>query len=661
MSGQEPSRQELLAQVEQLRDQLRELREDHRAEQYRSVVDNVIDGIITIDESGTIQSFNPAAERLFGYPASEIVGRNVSLLMEEPHRSGHDGYLARYRRTGVPRVIGIGREAIGRRRDGTTFPIDLSVGEFVADGRRMYTGVVRDISSRVQAAADLRQSEERFRSLFQTVGSVIILLSPEARILEWNGEAERLIGWRREEVLGKDYLRMCIAEADREAVGAAIRRVLRGLPARGHENPVVTRDGSARVLVWNADRLVTADGAPVGVIACGQDISERKHLEAQLLQAQKMESIGQLAGGIAHDFNNQLGIILFDVDMLLAGAETGSALREDLQKIRKVVLRSADLTRQLLVFSRRQKIQLQPVQLNQHIRELQRMLGRILGEGVTLDLSLCEGHCVTNADPGNIDQVIINLCINARDAMTEGGAVAIETRIVLIGEDYARQVSRARPGRYCRLVVADTGDGMEEAVVARIFEPFFTTKETGKGTGLGLAVVYGIVEAHKGWIVVHSRPGEGSRFEIYLPSLEPEAGATADAAEAGPGQHWPGRGERLLIVEDEPELRERTERLLRRHGYDVTASGSAAEARAAYEGGGPFDLVLSDLVLPDGRGSELVAELVGRQPSLAVLVVTGYPDELAQWERADGDSHAVLQKPFAVTDLLRSLREVLDR
>ena len=512
-----------------------------------------------------------------------------------------------------------------------------------------------------QVEADLRQSEGRFHSLFQTVGSVIILLSPQSRILEWNGEAERVYGWHRDDAVGKDFLELCITEDLRVPLRAQIDQVLEGRPLRGYESAVATRDGSHLTLVWNADRMATADGTPMGVIACGSDITGRKHLEAQLLQAQKMESIGQLAGGIAHDFNNQLGIILFDVDILLAATESGTQLREDLQKIRKVVLRSADLTRQLLVFSRRQQMIPQRVDLNQHIHELQRMLGRILGEDVRLVLSLTKGECITHADPGNIDQIIINLCVNSRDAMPGGGSLDLQTDTVLIGENYCRQFSQASPGRYCRLVVTDSGAGMEEEIRARIFEPFFTTKETGRGTGLGLSVVYGIVEAHKGWIVVDSQPGQGSRFEIFLPTHEQEPDGAPATRESPGADEAAGHGEHILILEDEAELRERTEHILEGNGYIVTSCGSVSEAREAYEADpGRFDLIVSDLVLPDGRGSTLVLELLDRDPTLGVLIVTGYPNERLEWERQVGGRHPVLQKPFSVSDLLSRVGQAFD-
>ncbi|MBT4099375.1 MAG: PAS domain S-box protein [Gemmatimonadetes bacterium] len=525
----EPERHELLEEVRALR---RELAETHPASaegkvRFQSVVDNVIDGIITIDEEGIIESFNPAAARIFGYDSSEVIGKPVQVLMPEPYATEHDGYMHSYKETGHRRIIGIGREVRGRRKDGHEFPMDLSVGEFREDGVRKFTGVVRDVT-------------------------------------------------------------------------------------------------------------------------------ERKHLELQLLQAQKMESVGQLAGGVAHDFNNQLGILLFDVDLLLARVEEVS-IREDLKKIRKTVLRAADLTRQLLVFSRRQRMEPQPVDLNHHVGELRKMMGRLLGENIDVVLQLDDQVCIVSADPGNLDQVLINLCVNARDAMPDGGVLTIETRHVVVTQGDKAQ--GGEPGSYCLLAVHDSGHGMEQDVQERVFEPFFTTKEAGKGTGLGLSVVYGIVEAHGGWLKVDSTPDEGSCFEIYLPTGEGIAAAgkpsEADEEEAG------GQGEYVLLVEDDPELRIRMEQVLSGAGYRVTACGDLSGARREH-GGARFDLLVSDLVLPDGRGTDLAFELMERSPGMRSIIVTGHTDDSIDWEEARRRSIPILHKPLGMSELLEQARLQLD-
>ena len=504
-----------------------------RVAELEAVVDNVIDGIITIDEQGLVQSFNSTAESIFGYTVGEVVGQNVKVLMPEPYHGEHDGYLDNYRRTGHKKIIGIGREVIGRRRDGQVFPIDLAVGEFHMEGRRFFTGIIRDIT-------------------------------------------------------------------------------------------------------------------------------ERKRLEAQLLQSQKMESVGRLAGGIAHDFNNQLGIILFDVDMITATINEGDPLLEDLAKIRKVVMRSANLTKQLLLFSRRQPMEMQPTDLNRQIGELQKMMGRLLGEDIEVVMELAEGLSSVRADHGNLDQVLVNLSINARDAMPGGGVLQVTTDNVVVDEEYCREHADARPGPFVRLRVSDTGTGMNEEVQAQVFEPFFTTKEVGKGTGLGLSVVYGIIQAHEGWIAVRSELGRGSEFEVFLPAQalsEKVSGEPKVADSKGEGQ---GQRERILLVEDEGELRDRIEKLLLQRGYLVEACDSVAEAREVF-GAGRFDLVLSDVGLPDGRGTELVAEFRAQQPNLPVLLVTGYTDERLDLDPEQRLQMPILHKPFAVADLLQKVQLLLER
>lgn len=516
----------LLDEVRALR---RELARRHDSDpdsetRYRSVVDNVVDGIITIDENGLIESFNPAAARIFGYEPKEVLGRNVSMLMPAPYKEEHDGYIERYKSTRKPRIIGIGRQVTGRRKDGSEFPMELSVGEFTDEGVRRFTGVVRDIT-------------------------------------------------------------------------------------------------------------------------------ERKHLEEQLLQAQKMESVGQLAGGVAHDFNNQLGIILFDVDMLLAAVDD-APVRDDLQRIRKTVLRAADLTRQLLVFSRRQRMEPQALDLNEHLRDLCKMMTRLLGEDVQPELELAETSCIIEADPGNLDQVLINLCLNARDAMPRGGALLVSTESVTVGEQECRIMGKGTPGRYVRLTVSDSGTGMAEDVRRRVFEPFFTTKETGKGTGLGLAVVYGIVEGHGGWITVESEPGTGSRFQIYLPRV---GGAVEDVDHPEEPDTEKGDGERILLLEDDDDLRGRLVAILTQARYAVTPCSDLAAAQREYAPG-TFDLLLSDVILPDGRGSDFCFEVQAQEPSLPIIILTGHTDGQVDWDQVQERGIAVLHKPIGMAELLEQVR-----
>jgi len=530
MRDQDKTQTELISELHALRAELAQVRREGdpmRAggeDRYRSVVDNVVDGIITIDARGIINSFNPAAERIFGYRAAEVVGQNVAVLMPEPYHSHHDGFVANYLRTGDARIIGIGREVVGRRRDGSVFPLDLAVSAFRLGQEQMFTGIVRDIS-------------------------------------------------------------------------------------------------------------------------------QRKELEAQLLQAQKMESIGQLAGGIAHDFNNQLGIILFDLDLLIAETEGNTALLHDLDKIRKVVLRAAELTRKLLLFSRRQRMEFRPLNLNQQVREMEKMLARLLGAQIRVDLRLAEDLFTVQADPSALDQVLVNLALNARDAMPGGGILYLETRNVPAGT-----LPAAHPGPYACLAVRDTGTGMDPQVCRRIFEPFFTTKD--QGTGLGLAMVYGIVQSHQGRISVDSSPGQGTAFEILLPALE----QAAPEPHRAPSTSFrrAGQGERLLVVEDETALRQRLAQALGDGNYAVQTASHLAEARRLW-GQERFDLVISDVALPDGTSPEWLFEILEERPGLLALLITGHLGQVLDWERLQRAGVPVLHKPFAVEALLSQVRELLGR
>ena len=536
MQDERKTKKQLIEELQALRQQLQQ-REDSQRDvtaglRYQSALENVVDGIITIDEYGHIESFNRAAETIFGYAANEVIGSNVSILMPSPYTDEHDRYVENYLNTGQAKIIGIGREVTGKRKDGTTFPLDLAVSQFHLGKRRMFTGIVRDIT-------------------------------------------------------------------------------------------------------------------------------ERKQLEAQLVQAQKMESVGQLAGGIAHDFNNQLGIMLFDVDMMLAAHEE-EGLREDLLKIRKIVLRAANLTRQLLLFSRRQQIERQPLDLNGQVNELQKMLDRLLGERIAIHMELGDNLWMINADPGNLDQVILNLSINSRDAMPEGGSLRLITANVEIDSEHCRRHSQARMGRFVRLQVCDTGAGMDESIRPRIFEPFFTTKDVDKGTGLGLSVVYGIIEAHEGWIELVSEPGQGSTFSLYFPVHGDDTATRQRESTPANQSRTRARGERVLLLEDEPDLRDRALRVLRDQGYEVFPCATLGEARTLFRReDGRFDLLLSDVFLPDGRGSEWLLELRREHVDLPMLLVTGYMDEKTDWAQVRSAHIPVLQKPLAVTDLLDQVKNVL--
>lgn len=396
-----------------------------------------------------------------------------------------------------------------------------------------------------------------------------------------------------------------------------------------------------------------------------REIEERKRAEQvllereeQLRQSQKMEAIGKLAGGVAHDFNNQLAIVQGYVDMVMSDVPEGSPARGRLMQISKAVERSSGLTQQLLMFSSKQPMQMRPINLNGHVGELKNMLERLMGEDIEVVLDLDNNLQIAHADPSNIDQVVTNLCVNARDAMAEGGTITIQTRMVEIDDMYCRQVSDARPGTFIRLSVSDRGTGMTANVLEHLFEPFFTTKGLGKGTGLGLSVVYGIMQSHEGWITVHSELGRGSRFDVFLKPIE-EVAVLGNQTATEHAEDLAGHGERILLVEDEKALGEMTQLLLTERNYSVALCHSAMEARSVFAAS-DFDMILSDVMLPDGRGPDLVLDLMKQRPNVVALLVTGYTDERSDSDRVRAAGLTLLQKPVSIQVLLKNVRLALE-
>ncbi|MFO0805105.1 MAG: PAS domain S-box protein [Gemmataceae bacterium] len=509
---------------------LTDLTERERSmELLRSVLGSVDDAILTIDECGSVQSANPATERSFGYSETELVGNNVKVLMPEPYHGEHDGYIANYLQTGEKKVIGIGREVEGRRKDGTTFPLELTVTEFQLDGRRHFTGVARDITA-------------------------------------------------------------------------------------------------------------------------------RKQLEAQFQQAQKMEAVGRLAGGVAHDFNNLLTVINGYGDIVLDSLPADDSHREFIASIREAGDRAARLTQQLLAFSRKAIIEPKILDLNELVAESAKLLRRLIGEDIALAVLPNPVPVRIKADPGQLEQVVMNLAVNARDAMPAGGRLTVETREVAIGDDDARVYPGVKPGRYARLRVADTGHGMPEEVKNKIFEPFFTTKGVGKGTGLGLAVVHGVVEQCGGHIRLESAVGVGTTFTLLFPMV-----TEARVGPASGGVRIAVRGtETVLLVEDEDAVRAIARIALTMQGFTVLEAERGVDAiQLAAEHPGPIHLLVTDVVMPEMGGRQLAEAVRGYRPDVRVVYMSGYTDD-AVLRHGVELTDAFIQKPFTPLGLARKVRAVLD-
>ncbi|MBI3270959.1 MAG: PAS domain S-box protein [Planctomycetes bacterium] len=512
-----------------------------------------------------------------------------------------------------------------------------------------------------ESAQALRRSEERNRSLVETAGSAILLVSEDGRVMEWNPEAERVFGVPRAEAVGKEYLASFVPEDSRATVATDFRKVLAGEPTQGFEHAVRRPDGTIRTLLWNLTRLPLSPVGRPGVLAIGQDITERKRTEQalhqreeQLRQAQKMEAIGRLAGGIAHDFNNLLMVVLGYAELLVSRLGDRDPLSTFASEIRKAGERAASLTQQLLAFGRKQVVQPRLLDMNVFVTDMGGMLRRMIGEDIELTTKLPPGLDRVKVDPSQVTQVLLNLVANARDAMPNGGRLLVETETVV----RSHEEGEVPPGRYVGLQVTDDGQGMEPETLAHIFEPFFTTKPGGKGTGLGLATVHGIVRQNEGHISVESAPGRGTTIRILWPSagLEQERPAAAEEAAAAAA----GGSETILVVEDQPSVRDLAAKLLRMRGYTVLEADQPDTAvRLCREHADSIELLLTDVVMPKMNGGQLAQLLLAEQPGMKVLFMSGYADD-PEVRKAIITGAAFLQKPFTPVALAGAVRRLLD-
>jgi two-component system cell cycle sensor histidine kinase/response regulator CckA len=510
---------------------------------------------------------------------------------------------------------------------------------------------------RRQAEAALRASEERFRALVENSSDALLLIDAEGRVAYITPSSHRHLGWTAAEMVGRSILEF-IHPDDRETVSMRIAETLQR-PGETIMQEVRFRHGDRTWHIMEGFGVNRLDDPSVGaIVITTRDITDRRKLEEQLRQSQKMEAVGQLAGGVAHDFNNLLTAILGYCNLLLDEIPRDDPLRHDLDEIRSAGERAAGLTRQLLAFSRRQMLQPQIVDINALVRQMERLLRRLISEDVELVTALAPDLLSVHVDPSSIEQVLVNLAVNARDAMPLGGRLTIETSNVELDNTYAGTHLPIVPGRYVMLAVGDTGEGMDEATRERIFEPFFTTKEQGKGSGLGLATVYGIVKQNGGYIWVYSEPAHGTVFKVYLPPAESlVAPHPVDHGKADERQHgW----ETLLLVEDEDAVRALAREVLRRHGYVVLEARHGVDAlRVAERHLDDIHLMITDVVMPHMSGRDLAKRLSAGRPKMKVLFMSGYTDH-AVMNRDATPGTAFLQKPFTPETLVRKVRNVLD-
>ena len=420
------------------------------------------------------------------------------------------------------------------------------------------------------------------------------------------------------------------------------------------------KDGSVRWIIARGKSIKDAQGNVLRILGTITDITDRKQLENQLLQAQKLEAVGRLAGGVAHDFNNLLTAIIGNAELLLEDLPPGNQIETDIGEIKKAADRAASLTRQLLAFSRRQPLQKRIIDLNTVVTNMKKLLQRIIGEDINLITSLDTKLIRIKADSAQIEQVIMNLTVNAYDAMPDGGKLIIKTQNVTINNKQSTFMPESQTGKFVCLSIIDTGIGMDIAILNQIFEPFYSTKGPSKGTGLGLSVVYGIVKQHEGWINVLSEVNQGSTFKIYFPAFLKSIDYPVE--ELVSNRLCQGNKERILLVEDEEAVRKFTKKALKYNGYIVYVASSAMEAFEVFDREkGDFDLVFSDVVLPDKTGIQLIDHLLSLKPDLPILLCSGYTDQKSQWSLIRQRGFRFLQKPYELSDLLCAIRESIEK
>lgn len=508
----------------------------------------------------------------------------------------------------------------------------------------------------------IQEREHWFATTLKSIGDAVITTDINSLVTFMNPSAEMLTGWKSSEAIGKsiDAIFKTIDETHRTPIECLTKKILKEKTSviRTEYTLLISRDGREFPIEERGALIQDEHGKIFGAVLVFTDITIKRKLENQLRQSHKLEAVGTLAGGIAHDFNNLLTAIRGSVDMIMHNTPSEDPIAQDLREIQIATERAADLIRQLLLFSRSQPMEFSVLSINQVIENMLKLLHRLIGEDIAVSTSLDPKLWCIRGDQTTLEQVIMNLTINARDAMPNGGKLLIKTENVVIDETYCQSVPEARPGKFIRFSIADTGLGMDRETVQRIFEPFFTTKGPGKGSGLGLSVVYGIVQQHGGWINVYSEPNQGTTFKIYLPAVEEKP--TKKQKKQVSIQSLHGKNERILFVEDEKNVREFVSKALSHCGYELFIAEDAKQAMEIFQKEkGKFDLVFTDVVLPDSNGIQLVDQLVRERPKLRVLLSSGYTDHKSQWPVIQERGYAFLQKPYTLTELLSALRSTL--
>ena len=624
-------------------------------------IDKSVDQAFWAAKDGRLFYVNDAACRTLGYSREELLKLS---LPEDIDPAISPEMFARHWQI-LQKNGSVTFESLHRRKDGHVYPVEIRANYVVFDGNEYNCAFATDITERKRMEQSLRESEGFLRALLQTIPDLIWLKDTEGVFLACNETFERFLDAKEENIVGKtdyDFVEKDLAdffrEHDRKAIAA-------GKPSKNEEWVIFADDGHRALLETIKTPMLDDQGRLIGVLGISRDITERKmaeeervKLKGQLQQAQKMEAVGRLAGGVAHDFNNMLSVIIGYCELALEQTDPAQKMHTKLQEIMNAAYRSADITRQLLAFARKQTISPKVIDINKTIEGLAKMLRRLIGEDIDLAWMPGEAVWTVKIDTGQVNQIMVNLCVNARDAIEDVGKITIETANVEFDEDYCADHFGFMPGEYVLLAVSDNGSGMDAETLDNIFDPFFTTKEAGRGTGLGLAMVYGIVKQNNGFINVYSEPGQGTTFKIYLPrqigreDLLPEKGK----------DHQDERGcETILLVEDELSILNMTTMMLERLGYQVLTARTPGEAiRIAEEHDRKIHLLVTDVIMPEMNGRVLAEKILSIHPDLKHLFMSGYTANVIAHHGVLDEGVHFIQKPFSKKELGAKVREALD-
>ena len=636
----------------------RERAESRQAEsekKYREVVETAGDIIYQTDRRGCFTLVNPVGLKISGYAAEELIGNSYLDLIPPDHRKTVERF---YRIQFVRRLPITYYE----------FPLVTKQGETVWLGQNAqlltedeavvgFQAIARDITDRKRAEAALVESEMRYKDLFDHATDAIYTHDLQGNYTSGNEAAIRMLGYSREELLKMNF--KDIVDPDYlSAVAENLRKKIQnGVETTGPYEVLVRSKDGAPLWVEITSRAITKDGKPVAIHGTARDVTERKRLEERLLQAAKMEAIGTLAGGLAHDFNNLLQIVLGYADLIVMDREMKEKDYQRARLIHDAAMRGRDLVNSILTFSRRVETKPRPIDLNNELNQVDNLLRRTIPKMIAIELHLADNLRSISADPTQIEQILLNLAVNAAHAMPEGGKLTFETQNVRLDEEYCKTHLETKPGDYVLLTVSDTGHGMEKDILDRVFEPFFTTKDRGEGTGLGLSMVFGIVKSHDGHITCHSNPGAGTVFKLYFPAVEMDIAWDPEVT-----MQMPSFGtETILLVDDEKSIRDLGKEVLTSVGYKVLAASTGREALDIYtKAQDEISLVILDLIMPEMGGKQCLEELLKINPAVKILIASGYLASVSTGESLASGARGFISKPYNMNQLLRSVRHTLD-